>query len=291
MQVISEPNELDLVLEAIQQTCGYDFRRYARSSLRRRLSDLLDESTFTHLTDMIPPIRHDSNFLDQVLRRLSITVTEMFRDPAFYQALRTEVLPILRALPVLKIWHAGCATGEEVYSMAILLKEEGLYERARIYATDFNNNALQIAQEGIYSTEAIKTGTANYISAGGRGSFSEFYHAEYGATKMREALKRNITFSHHNLATDGPFSRMNLILCRNVMIYFDRTLQQRVFSLFADSLYPDSFLCLGSQETLRFSNVSNDFEEVSPDDRIYRHTARQHRMTGTKETIEALQTS
>jgi len=233
---------------------------------------------------MIPHIMHDGNFLEQVLRQLSITVTEMYRDPTFYLTLRTEVLPELQALPTLKIWHAGCATGEEVYSLAILLNEEGLYDRTRIYATDFNNNALQVAQDGIYSTESIKTGTANYISAGGRGSLSDYYHTEYGATKMQEFLKRNITFSHHNLATDGPFSDMNLILCRNVMIYFDRTLQQRVFSLFADSLYPDSFLCLGSRETLRFSDVSG-FEEVAPYDKIYRYTADNHAKPVIKETI------
>jgi chemotaxis protein methyltransferase CheR len=285
MQVISEPNELDLVLEAIQQTCGYDFRHYARPSLQRRLSDLADQSNCTHLADMVPHILHDGNFLDQVLRRLSITVTQMFRDPAFYEALRTDVLPVLRNLPVIKVWHAGCATGEEVYSLAILLKEEGLYDRARIYATDFNSQAVQVAQEGIYSMDAIKTGTANYISAGGRGSLSEYYHADYGATKINETLKSNITFSHHDLATDGPFSRMDLILCRNVMIYFDQSLQQRVFSLLADSLHPEGFLCLGTRETLRYSGVCGSFEEFAEDEKIYQRTARNRRMTRKQETI------
>lgn len=268
-----EPIELDLVLEAIQRTCGYDFRHYARPSLHRRLAGLQKQSNLTHLAEMIPRILHDSQFLNQLLRTLSITVTDMFRDPSFYLAFRREVVPVLKTRPILKVWHAGCATGEEAYSLAILLKEEGLYDRARIYATDFNANALHTAQEGIYPLEAIKKGTENYVAAGGRCSFADYYHAQYGSAKMQDCIKTNTTFSHHNLATDGPFGDMDLILCRNVLIYFERTLQRRVFSLLADSLRPDGFLCLGMRETLDFSDVREGFEVVAPRDKIYRQKA------------------
>ncbi len=187
-----QTSEIDLVLEAIRRTCGYDFRQYARASICRRLSNVQKRSNLTHCSEMIPKILHDTDFLDQVLRTLSITVTEMFRDPSFYLAFRRQVVPALSDLSSVKVWHAGCATGEEVYSMAILLKEEGLYDRARIYATDFNGAALYTAREGIYPLDAITKGTANYVAAGGQHSFSDYYHAEYESAKMQTCLKENI---------------------------------------------------------------------------------------------------
>ena len=263
--------DLDLLLEAIVRRCGYDFRQYSRPSLVRRLSSRLASSNLTRLSEMIPLVLHDDRFLAQVVRACSITVTEMFRDPSFYLTLRRKVLPALEALETVKIWHAGCATGEEVYSLAILLKEEGLYDRARIYATDFNADALHAAQEGIYPLMSIRKGTGNYVAAGCRSSLSDYYHAQYGSAKMQDSLKTNIRFSHHNLATDGVFGEMNLILCRNVLIYFGPTLQDRALTLFADSLHPEGFLCLGTKETLDFSSVQADFDAVAILEKIYRH--------------------
>ena len=265
--------DLDLLLEAIVRRCGYDFRQYSRPSLVRRLSSRLASSNLTRLSEMIPLVLHDDRFLAQVVRACSITVTEMFRDPSFYLTLRRKVLPALEALETVKIWHAGCATGEEVYSLAILLAEEGLYDRSLIFATDFNGDALHTAQEGIYGLEAIRKGTRNYVASGGTGSLSDYYHAEYGSAKMQENLKANIRFSHHNLATDGVFGEMDLILCRNVLIYFGRALQDRVFSLFTESLHPNGFLCLGAKETLDLSDVRKGFDAVASKEKIYRKKA------------------
>lgn len=206
----------------------------------------------------------------------------MFRNPHVYLALRRDVIPALKKLETVKIWHAGCATGEEVYSLAILLKEEGLYDRTRIYATDFNNDALYIAQQGIFPFKTIRQATANYVAAGGHGSFSDYYHAEYGSVKMHDALKSRIRFSNHNLATDGAFGDMDLILCRNVLIYFDRELQDSVFSLFTESLHPEGFLCLGIKETLDLAPVRASFDEVTDDARIYRHKGVASSFQGTQ---------
>ncbi|MEO2048629.1 MAG: protein-glutamate O-methyltransferase CheR [Pirellulales bacterium] len=266
----SETKELELVLNAIQRTCRYDFRHYTRPSLHRRLTSLQTQSNLPQLADMVPWILHDANFLNQVLRTLSIAVTELFRDPSSYQTIRRKVVPTLKALPSLKIWHAGCATGEEVYSLAILLKEEGLYDRARIYATDFNNSSLHAAEKGIYSLETIRKGASNYLAAGGHGSFSDYYHAQYRSAKIQECLKENITFSHHNLVLDGSFGEMDLILCKNVMIYFDQSLKQRVYSLFSESLREGGFLCLGAKETLDFSYVRESFGRDVEEEKIYR---------------------
>lgn len=263
--------EIDLLLNAVLLRYGYDFRHYARASLKRRLIHRLNLTDLNHLSEMIPKILHDPEFFSRLLLDLSITVTEMFRDPDFYAALRERVIPALRTYPLLKIWHAGCATGEEVYSMAILLQEERLYDRTHIYATDFNNRSLNIARQGIYPLARVREGTANYANAGGRQGFSDYYRAQYGSAKMVEELKRNITFANHNLVTDGAFGEMNLILCRNVLIYFDDVLKDRVLTLFCDSLHPLGFLCLGSKESLNFTTVGNRFEAVAHRQRIFRH--------------------
>ncbi len=264
---------LDLLLEAILRKSGYDFRDYARASLQRRLATQMIASDCVHLADMIPRVLHDEQFLEQLLHSLSITVTRMFRDPEFYLALQQEVFPELHSRRSLKIWHAGCATGEEVYSVAILLEEAGLYDRARIYATDFNSRALHTAQAGIYPLETIRRATADYVAVGGLHSLANYYYAQYGSAKVSDNLQRNVHFSHHNLATDGAFGAMDLILCRNVMIYFDRNLQERAFQIFTDSLNPAGFLCLGSKETLEFSTLRACFEELVPQQRIYRREA------------------
>jgi chemotaxis protein methyltransferase CheR len=215
-------------------------------------------------------ILYDVSFFEKLLLDMSINVTEMFRDPSFYLALRKFVVPELKKYPFLKIWHAGCSTGEEVYSMAILLKEEGLSDNIQIYATDMNELALKQAKNGIFDISRLKQYTANYQKAGGLESFSDYYVADDKHVIMDKSLKKNILFSDHNLATDGVFGEMNLIMCRNVLIYFNRELQNRVFRLFFDSLSTDGFLCIGSKESVRFSEYSDVFEDVVKNEKIYR---------------------
>jgi chemotaxis protein methyltransferase CheR len=231
-----EQLETDVLLDAIYRRWGYDFRHYARSSLNRRLKHRLQMSKMQHLSDMLPRIIHDEEFFELLLRDLSVTVTEMFRDSGFYVSLRKDVIPVLKTYLFIKIWHAGCATGEEVYSMAVLLKEEGLLHRAQIYATDYNNRSLEIAREGVYPLDHIRKFTANYNAAGGTACFSDYYTAKYNAAKLCESLKQNVTFANHNLVTDRAFGEMHLIVCRNVLIYFDNVLQDHVVTLFKNSL-------------------------------------------------------
>ena len=262
--------EVDLLLEAILKRHGYDFGSYARASVNRRVALFQRQSGCDTVADMIPRALHDETFFEGLVRSFSITVTEMFRDPDVYRCLRQEVIPFLRTHPYFKVWHAGCATGEEVYSLAIVLKEEGLYPRATVYATDYNDDALDKAKEGVYALDKAKVFTKNYQNAAGTGSFSDYYHAQYGALKLDASLKENITFANHNLVTDGVFSETHLVVCRNVLIYFDKDLQDRVLRLFSDSLAPGGFLCLGSKESLMFSDVRDDFEDVNREHRIFR---------------------
>ncbi len=262
--------EIDILLEAIYRRYAYDFRNYARSSLKRRIEHLMKNNKFTRISDMLSELLHDEELFNHFLTVMSITVTEMYRDPSFYIALREKVIPFLKTYPYIKIWHAGCATGEEVYSMAILLEEEGFYDRCQIYATDFNTHALDIAKEGIYSAERMKLFTQNYLKAGGNRAFSDYYHAQYDSAKLDRALKRNITFAHHNMAHDSTFGEMNLIICRNVMIYFNKTLQSKVLELFLDSLASQGILCLGNKESIDYTSVSDHFKVISRSDKIYK---------------------
>ena len=218
---------------------------------------------------MIPKLLYDDDFAQAAIFDFSIAVTEMFRDPDFYQSVRRNVVPYLKTYPFVKIWHAGCATGEEVYSLAILLQEEGVYDRATIFATDFNDGVLDKAKEGIYALKDIRQYTSNYQKAGGTRSFADYYHAQYELAIMNQGLKDNITFASHNLVTDGVFGEMHLIFCRNVLIYFDRMLQNRVLGLFADSLNYGGFLGLGSKETLQFSEVAKYFKVIDDHTKIY----------------------
>lgn len=262
--------ELDLMLEAIVKRYGYDFRNYSKASIERRVKQAMAKLGCEEITDLTRNLIHDSAFFQKLVREFSITVTEMFRDPDVYRTLREEVVPYLTTYPFIKIWHAGCATGEEVYSLAILLHEENLLDRATIYATDFNEAALSTAREGIYSIERVKEYSNNYHKSGGKNSFSDYYHAEYGSVAIPGFLKKNITFARHNLVTDQVFGEMHLIMCRNVLIYFDRTLQDRVFKLFDDSLTHSAFLCLGSKESLKFSTTAPNFDEFNSKQKIYR---------------------
>jgi len=262
--------EMELLLEAIWRHYGYDFRSYAPSSLRRRLKKRLEAeglATFSALQDRV---LHDPGAMNALLRDMSVNVTGMFRDPTFFGAFRAQVVPVLRTYPFLRIWHAGCASGEEVYAMAILLEEEGLYERSRIYATDMNADAIEHARGGIYPLSRMRDFTASYQQAGGARSFSEYYTASYGAAMFHPRLRANVLFAQHNLATDTSFSEFHVIFCRNVLIYFDRSLKERTLGLFMESLSPLGYLCLGRRESLRFTNVEGEFQEVDAKERIFR---------------------
>ena len=247
--------EISLLLEAIDQQYGYDFREYSQAHIRRRIMNRMALSKFEDISEMQSKVLNDETFASELLQDLSITVTEMFRDPVFYRSLRENVIPILKTYPFIKIWHAGCATGEEAYSMAILLQEEGLYDRTTIYATDFNQMALNRAKDGIFSNKMIKEYTSNYQLAGGKESFSSYYTSNYDNVIMNHSLKKNIVWANHNLVTDSVFAEVNLILCRNVLIYFDKNLQNKVQNLFYSSLINGGVLCLGSKESLRFSDL------------------------------------
>jgi chemotaxis protein methyltransferase CheR len=268
-----EKIELELFLDALHRRYGYDFRHYARASVRRRARHILTKSGHKRLSDLIPLLLHDEDFANKAIYDFSITVTEMFRDPDFYRSVRQVVAPYLKTYPFIKIWVAGCATGEEVYSLAILLQEEGLYNRVKIYATDFNDIALKKAADGIYPLKDVQQYTANYQKAGGTRSFSDYYHAEYNSAIMDQSLKSNIIFSNHNLVADSSFSDVQVIFCRNVLIYFDRSLQNWVLNTFAKSLNRSGFLCLGSKETLEFSAVYDQFKVIDAEERIYQKKA------------------
>lgn len=265
-----EQIEIPLLVEAVYQRYGHDFRNYAPSTVERRIRSFLTVSGCRHISEMIPRLLHEEGFFQQFLKAFSITVTEMFRDPAVYRCLREKVLPVLASYPFIRIWIAGCATGEEAYSLAILLEEEGLYDRTTLFATDFNDEALARARAGIYPLDRIRLFTRNYQEAGGIQPFSNYCHARYDAMAVCQPLKRNITFANHNLVTDGVFGEMHLILCRNVLIYFDRALQGRVLSLFRDSLDPRGYLCLGSAESLHLSAIQDCFEAVDEEARVFR---------------------
>jgi len=244
--------EIEMLLNAIQFRYGYDFREYSRASLARRIEHRRVLSGVKHISDLIPRILYSAVEMNNFIHDLSVTVTEMFRDPDVYVALRNNVLPVLATYPRIKIWHAGCATGEEVYSMAIILQEAGIYDRVQIYATDISEENLEIAKKGIYPCDFIKKYTENYHESGGELSFSNYYHAKYDHVIINDSLKENIVFSNHNLVNDKSFGEMQLIMCRNVLIYFDKNLQNKVLTLFDESLSSHGFICLGLKESMDF---------------------------------------
>ncbi|HZO26296.1 MAG TPA: protein-glutamate O-methyltransferase CheR [Chloroflexota bacterium] len=265
-----EEVEIELLLEGVFRHYGYDFRDYAPSSIRRRLRHLLAGEGLASISDLTEKVLHDPAWLDRLLAAFSINVSAMFRDPTFYRVFREQLVPILRTYPFVRIWHAGCSTGEEVYSTAILLHEAGLYDRCRIYATDINETVLRKARDGIFPLTAMKAYTANYIQSGGTGAFSEYYTAHYDNAIFRPWLKRNLVFAQHNLAMDTSFNELHVIVCRNVMIYFNRALQSRVVDLFSASLVRLGFLCLGNKESLKGTAGEAAYEIVDADERIYR---------------------
>ena len=261
--------ELRLLIEAVYLRYGHDFRDYALASLRRRVLQARDRMGAASISALQERVLHDPQQFAQLLQYLTVPVSEMFRDPAYFLAIRRQVVPVLRTYASLKVWVAGCSTGEEAYSMAILLGEEGLLQRTILYATDINHASLDKARQGIFALEGMQGYTRNYQRAGGARSFSDYYTAAYGGALMDKSLRDAITFADHSLATDAVFSETQFISCRNVLIYFNRRLQDRALGLFAESLSHRGFLGLGSKETLDFSAYAHRFEAVSRPERLY----------------------
>ncbi|WP_341734774.1 protein-glutamate O-methyltransferase CheR [Microcoleus sp. EPA2] len=265
-----ETIEIQLFLEGIFRYYGFDFRNYALASLKRRIWKTIQSERLTTVSGLQEKILHNPAYLERFLLGVSVNVTTMFRDPSFYISFRNKVVPLLRTYPFIRIWHAGCSTGEEVYSMAILLQEEGLYDRCRIYATDMNEVVLKQAKTGIFSLKKMQEYTQLYHQAGGKKAFSEYYTAAYDNALFRSSIKDNIVFAHHNLATDNSFNEFNVILCRNVMIYFNSYLQERVHKLFHESLGMFGVLGLGHQESLHFTPYEKHYETIESSDKLYR---------------------
>jgi chemotaxis protein methyltransferase CheR len=264
-----EDIEIQLFVRAMQLRHGHDFSEYAPASLKRRVQQLVRTHDTGSISELNRRLLHEPGFLARIIEGLSVPVSEMFRDPAVFRVLRDKVFPVLASYPEINIWQAGCAHGQEVYSLAILLEEAGLYERSRIYATDFNDAALAIAGEGIYATREARDWSRNYLEGGGQRSLSDYYSARYDFIKLDSRLRRNVTFFNHNLVTDEVFCEAHLILCRNVLIYFTNSLQDRTLGLFRDSLVRGGFLCLGTRENIDFSPAAAGFADVDNALRVY----------------------
>ncbi|HET6553137.1 MAG TPA: CheR family methyltransferase [Dyella sp.] len=264
-----EELEINLLLEALYQRFHYDFRDYSKASITRRLRQLKERLGYRNYSAMLEGLLHDPAVFPQMVGYLTVQVSEMFRDPSYFRALREKVVPHLRTYPSLKVWVAGCSGGEELYSLAILFREEGLEKRTMFYATDINPRALEIAAAGVYELDRIKGFTENHQQSGGRSSLSDYYTAAYGRASFDRTLRERVVFSDHSLVTDAVFGEMHLISCRNVLIYFNNDLQDRTLKLFSDSLIRKGFLGLGSKESLRFSSQSDAFQDFMLGERIY----------------------
>lgn len=264
-----EDIEIRLLLEALFQKYHYDFRNYAMASIKRRLKQAREQLGFENFSAMQESLLHDPAMLPRLLGYLTVQVSEMFRDPAYFRAIREKVIPHLRTYPSLKVWIAGCSSGEELYSFTILFREEGLEERTLFYATDISQDALRAAEAGVFGLDRIQLFTENHRKSGGRSSLSDYYKAAYGRASFDKSLRRNVVFSDHSLVTDAVFAEMHLISCRNVLIYFDRNLQDRALGLFKDSLARKGFLGLGSKESLRFSEQAPFFADFVREEKIY----------------------
>lgn len=269
-----EDIEVDGFVRALQQRHGYDFSGYATASLKRRLQSVVHSGGYQNLSELTGRMLRDDALVPEIVSGLSVPVSDMFRNPSVFAVLREEVLPVLASYPRINIWQAGCAHGEEVYSLAILLEEAGLYERSQIYATDFSDAALLRAQEGIFPAKDARAYSENYLAAGGKHTLADYYHSRYERIKLDDRLKRNIHFANHNLAADGVFCEAHLILCRNVLIYFNNVLQNQVLGLFRDSLVRGGFLCLGNRESLDFAPAAKAFTPINAKARVYRLAAR-----------------
>ncbi|MEO5967749.1 MAG: protein-glutamate O-methyltransferase CheR [Ferruginibacter sp.] len=257
-----DDSDIDILIYEVLETSGYDFSNYSRASFKRRVGRLLDLDKFKSLEHLRHVIKTDKKYLQRFVEEITVNVTEMFRDPEFYNTLRNKILPQLATKPFIRIWHAGCSTGEEVYSMAILLKEANILDKSLIYATDINPGVLLAAKKGIYPLKNMKLNSENYIECCGKEDFSSFYTAQYDRAIINDSLKKKIIFSTHNLVSDRSFNEFQIILCRNVLIYFDKTLQNKVLKVFDQSLENLGFLALGSKETLRFSNIMENYIQI-----------------------------
>lgn len=262
--------EIQLLLEAIFLRYGYDFRNYSKAHIKRRILHRLATSQLSTITDLQNKVLWDREFFREFMGDLSINVTEMFRDPNFYKSFRENIVPKLRTYTFFKVWHAGCATGEEVYSLAILLQEEGLLDRCQVYATDFNRKVLEIAKEGVYQKVDIEQYEKNYQLSGGKKKLSDYYKSMYGSVMFNKELSNRIVFADHNLVTDSVFADVNLIMCRNVLIYFEKDLQEKVLGLFYESLVPSGILCLGTKESMRFSRNEKHFDIIDEKQKIFK---------------------
>ncbi|QEH39645.1 protein-glutamate O-methyltransferase CheR [Chitinophaga sp. XS-30] len=262
--------EIALLLQDVHDIYGYNFNDYARPSLKRRINRLFSLNRFAGFLDFRLRVREDPNYFRYFVEEITVNVTEMFRDPHFYRCLREEVLPVLATYPFIRIWHAGCSSGEEVYSMAILLKEAGLLERSLLYATDINPAVLEKLRKGIFPLRYMKQYSENYIQSGGLHDFSRYYTAKYDWAKFDEQLSGRMVISTHNLVSDRSFNEFQLILCRNVLIYFDKELQNRVLQLFEDSLEPLGFLALGAKESLKYSVIAPKYKQLPNRQKIWR---------------------
>ncbi len=260
----------DLTLEAILKRYGYDFRQYAQLSLKRRISEFIKNESLVDFSQLIDKILTDEKYFEKFLFQVNVNVSEMFRDPIFFVRLREKVIPLLRTYPSISIWHAGCSTGEEAYSLAILLKEENLLERAKIYATDINAVSIDFAKRGIYTLDKIKQYTQNYLKFNGKSDFSDYYHVKYGCAVINTSLRERINFVKHNLISDPMLRKFNLIFCRNVLIYFNKNLQNQVLDLLTDNLKHYAYLCLGMKENLCSMNVEDRFEVIDSKAKIYK---------------------
>lgn len=255
-------SEIEIILNDLLTLHGYDFTYYSKESLSRRINKIYRLEAFQSFVDFRNKIKHDLKYIDHLINRLTVNVTEMFRDPEFYLTIRNEVLPKLAEQSHLKIWHAGCSSGEEVYSMAIILQECGLLEKTTLYATDINVKVLEKASAGTYSLNLLSLYETKYKLAGGKSNFTEYYEITSGGGKMVPSIGKQIVFSHHNLAMDAYFNKFDIILCRNVLIYFDKPLQTKVLNLFDMCLNPCSYLALGEKETIRFTSIENKYSSI-----------------------------
>jgi len=257
-----DDQQLDLLISDIYDYYGYDFGGYSRASFRRRIDRIYKLDGFVHFHDFLSKVKTDADYFKRLTEEITVNVTEMFRDPSFYKVLREEILPALHSKPFIRIWHAGCSTGEELYSMAILLSEAGLLHKSLMYATDLNQTVLETAKKGLFSLKLMKEYAQNYRDSGGKRDFSEYYIANYGLAKFDENLSQRMVFSQHNLVSDSSFNEFDLIICRNVMIYFDKELQDRALQLFDDSLAKLGYLALGSKETIKYTSIQKKYEQL-----------------------------
>lgn len=266
-----QDNELELLINEVYENYGYDFSGYSMASFKRRVDRLYQLDGFTNFKSFLDKITDDSDYFSRMVEEITVNITEMFRDPHFYKVLRTEILPVLATKPFIRLWHAGCSTGEEVYSMAILLKEANLLNKSLLYGTDISPMVLDVARKGVFPLRMMKQYSENYIASGGKYDFSDYYTANYGLAKFGEDLSSRMVFSQHNLVSDRSFNEFDLILCRNVLIYFDKDLQERAFHLFDDSLSKLGYLALGTKETIKYTSMQKRYKQLEKE-KIWRKT-------------------